>query len=416
MDMALLLALRLIFSTTGDSTQPTLPAIAETHSCASGMDPAAAAICLNRQALNQEQHGDFAAASQTLAEANRLWTREPKPPAALRATILSNLGETWEQLGRWREARECFREAISIDETSFGRADAHTAYSMVRLAAVEMMLGNPASAEEMLNAALPIERRALPGSALELSAALSFTSMFELQKGDVAAAARLAREGLTAAGSRSTESPEYAANLSTLAGVYIVEHDLARAAPLLNQAIDILERRLGPEHPRLAPVLNDRAMIYQDEGKTSLAEADAVRAVAIVSRSSGPDSISTAWARARLSGIYLDEGKTKEAEEILPRAVERQRLFYDRPNWRVAACIGELARLRAAQSRAGEAEALYRESLAMFDASAPSNPEAARTMRAYAEFLRAEGGSKREIRRLMAKAKSLAPAGDVVSR
>ena len=416
MDVALLLAVGMIVSAAADTILPTLPAITETHACAPGMDPSAAAICLNQRALDQEQRGDFAAASRTLEEADRLWMRDARPRVSLRANILSNLGETYEQLGRWREARECFRNAIAVNESTVGRADVHTAYAMVRLATMEMLLGNPARAEELLNAALPIERRALPDSALELSAALSFTSMFELQKGDIAGAAELAREGVEASGSRSVESPDYAANLTTLAGVYIVQHDLARATPLLNRAIDILERRVGAEHPRLAPVLMSRAMICQGERKTSLAEADAARAVAILTRASGPDGIGTVWAKARLSGIYLDDGKTREAEDILPQAVERQRRFYDQPNWRVAASIGELARLRAAQSRSGEAEALYRESLAMFEATAPNNPEAARTMRGYADLLRAEGGSKREIRRLMAKAKSILTASEVVSR
>lgn len=415
MDIAVLLAVRMMVAAAGTNL-PTLASVAETHSCAPGGEPGATAVCLNRQALEQERHGDFAAASQALAEAERLWTRDPKPPASLHAAILSNLGETYEQLGHSREARDCFQTAMSLNEDTFGRADVHTAYSMVRLATIEMMLGSPAKAEELLNTALPMERRALPDSTVEFAAALSFAAMFQLQKGDIAAAARLAKEGVAASGSGSMESPEYAANLTTLASVYIVEHNPARATPLLNQAIDILERRLGLEHPRLAPVLMDRAMIYQDEGKTSLAEIDAVRAVAILTRASGPESVSTTWAGGRLSGIYLDEGKVKDAEEILPQAVERQRLFYDRPNWRVAASIGELARLRAAQSRSGEAETLYRESLAMFEAAAPQNPEAARTMSSYADSLRAGGGSKREIRRLTAKAKSMAAASEVVSR
>jgi len=399
MDVALLLAVRLI-----------LPLSSGTPGCPG--EPKVAAICLNQQALDQEQRGDFAAASRKLEEADRLWERDPGPPASLRAIILSNLGETYEQLGRWREARTCFEHAISVNTTTLGNKNVHTAYSMVRLATIEMLLGNPAHAEELLNTALPVERQSLPGSAVELSGALSFFSMLKLQKGEASAAEELAQEGVEASGSLNRDSPEYAGSLTTLAGVYIVEHDLTRATPLLNRAIDILERRLGLEHPRLAPMLMDRAMIFQGEEKTSLAEADATRAVAILTHESGGDGINTAWAKARLSGVYLDEGKVKEAEEILPQAVERQRRFYDRPDWHVAASIGELGRLRAAQSRTGEAETLYRESLAMFDAAAPNNPEAARAMRGYADLLRADGGSKREIRRLMARARSLLASTD----
>jgi hypothetical protein len=68
--------------------------------------------------------------------------------------------------------------------------------------------------------------------------------------------------------------------------------------------------------------------------------------VTILTRESGLENINTAWARLRLASTYLDEGKLGEAEGILPSVVERHRRFYDRPNWRLAASLGELARLR----------------------------------------------------------------------
>jgi tetratricopeptide (TPR) repeat protein len=413
MDAALLLTIRLLLAP-ADTTVPSQSTGVMTDSCEAAKDPGAAAVCLNRGALDREQHGDYASASRALEEAAQLWTGDPGPGGALHATILSNLGDTYEQLGRWREARESFMQALAENARAFGRSDVHAAYSMVRVATVEIVLGNAARADELLDAALPIERRAMPGSALEFSGALSIASMFELQRGNIAEAAKLAREGVAASGSRSEDTVEYAANLTNLAGVYIVERDTVRATPLLNRSVDILERRLGPDHPRLTPVLMDRAMIYQGEGKSALAEADATRAVAILTRESGADNINTTWARARLASIYLDEGKLSEADGILPAAVERHRRFYDRPNWHLAASVGELARLRAAQSRTGESDSLYRESLAMFEATAPRNPEAARAMRGYADLLRAEGGSKREIHRLMARANAIGSENEPV--
>jgi len=415
MDAALLLTIRLLLAP-ADTTISLPPIAAVTDSCEAAKDPTAAAVCLNRRALDREQHGDYVSASRTLEEAAQLWTRDPRPSTALHATILSNLGDTYEQLGRWREARESFMQSLAENESAFGRSDVHAAFSMVRVATVEIVLGNPARADQLLNTALPIERRAMPGSALEFSGALTIASMFELQRGNIAEAAKLAQEGVAAAGSRSEDTVEYAANLTNLAGVYIVEHDTARATPLLNRSVDILERRLGPEHPRLTPVLMDRAMIYQGEGKSALAEADATRAVAILAHESGPDNINTAWARLRLASIYLDEGKLSEAEGILPGVVERHRRFYDHPNWRLAASVAELARLRTAQSRSGEADSLYRESLAIFEAAAPNNPEFARAMRGYADLLRAEGGPKREIRKLMAKARAISSETEPLSR
>jgi len=409
MDLSLFLAVRLLVPGTADVPQPTLANSPTAPVCSTTIQPEAHVRCLNRRALDQESSGDFASASRTLEEADRLWRTQPQPPDALRGIVLSNLGETYQQLGRWRDAGDCFQRSVEVNESTLGHDGVHVAYAMVRLASVETMLGNPSRTEELLTTAISMERRAMPGSAVELSSALGFMAMLELQKGDRDKAQALAAEGVTVAERKSADTPEYAANLTTLAGVYIVEKDSARALPLLNRAIEILERKLGPEHPRLAQVLMDRALIYNTDGKCALAEADGLRAVTILTREDGPNGINTAWAKTRLSSFYLDDGRINEAEEILPAAVETQRRFYDHPNWRVAASIAELARLRAVQSRAEEAESLYRESLAMFDASAPRNPEAARAMRGYAELLRSRGASKREISRLMSKARSIQP-------
>jgi tetratricopeptide (TPR) repeat protein len=411
MDLLLFLAVRLIVPGTAPESanvpQPALANPTTAPACSTMIQPEARVRCLNRRALDEESGGDFAAASRNLEEADRLWQAQPPPPDALRGIILSNLGEMYQQLGRWRDAGDCFQRAMEVSERTLGHDDVHVAYAMVRLASVESMLGDPSRTEELLTTAISMERRAMPGSAVELASALGFMAMLELQKGDHDKARALAAEGVTVAERKSANTPEYAANLTTLAGVYIVAKDSARALPLLNRAIEMLERQLGPEHPRLAQVLMDRALIYDTDGKCALAEADGLRAVAILTREGGPNGINTAWAKTRLSGFYLDDGRINEAEEILPAAVETQRRFYDRPNWRVAASIAELARLRAVQSRAAEAESLYRESLAMFDESAPRNPEAARAMRGYADLLRARGASKREISRLMSKARSI---------
>ena len=407
MDLSLFLAVRLIVPGAVDVPRPVVANPATAPACSTVDQPDARVRCLNRRALDQESGGDFAAASRTLEETDRLWRAQPPPSDALRGIVLSNLGETYQQLGRWRDAGDCFQRAMAADEHAFGRGNVRIAYAMVRLASVESMLGNTAGTEELLTEAIGIERRAMPDSALELSSALGFMAMLEVQKGNPERARNLAAEGVEVSERRSLDTPEYAVDLATLGGVYIVAKDPARALPLVNRAVDILERKLGPEHPRLAPILMDRAFIDDMEGKLSLAEADALRSVNILTREAGPNGINTAWAKARLAGFYLNDGRIEEAEALLPASVEAQRRFYDHPNWHVAASLAELARLRAMQSRIADAASLYRESLAMFAACAPRNPEAAHAIRGYAELLRSHGGSKREISRFIEEAKSL---------
>lgn len=95
MDAALLLTIGLLLAP-ADTTIPSPSIGAMTDSCEAAKDPVASAVCLNHRALDQEQHGDYASASRTLEEADQLWTGGLKPSAALHATILSNLGDTYE--------------------------------------------------------------------------------------------------------------------------------------------------------------------------------------------------------------------------------------------------------------------------------------------------------------------------------
>ena len=409
MNLLLFLTVRLIASGSFTDAAPySKPVeVSSTRICPATGSPEARVYCLNRAALDDESRGDFATASRLLGDADGLWQLSPSPRDELHGVVLSNLGEAYEQLGRWRDAGLCFQGSLQANEHAFGRGDVRVAYEMVRLASVEAMLGNPGKTEELLTTAILLERRAMPASAIELSSALGFMAMFELQKGDHEAARKLASEGVDVAQRRNLDTPEYAVNLATLAGVYIVDHNEARALPLVNTAIDILERRIGAGHPRLAPVLMDRALVYQVEGKLALAEADGLRAMNILTREAGPDSINAAWAQTRLSSFYIDDGRIADAEKFLPSAVETQRRFYGCPNWRLAASIAELARLRAAQLRTDEASTLYRESLAMFDACAPRSPEAASALRSYAALLRSRGASKREVNKLIARARSI---------
>ena len=53
------------------------------------------------------------------------------------------------------------------------------------------------------------------------------------------------------------------------------------AEPLLQRALDIREKALGPEHPDVADSLNNLAVLYHDQGKYGEAEPLYQRALAI---------------------------------------------------------------------------------------------------------------------------------------
>jgi tetratricopeptide (TPR) repeat protein len=63
----------------------------------------------------------------------------------------------------------------------------------------------------------------------------------------------------------------------------------AEAEPLYQRSLAIVEKALGPEHPHVAPILNNLAELYRAQGRYIEAEPLYQRALAIDEKALGPD-------------------------------------------------------------------------------------------------------------------------------
>ncbi len=72
-----------------------------------------------------------------------------------------------------------------------------------------------------------------------------------------------------------------AATLNGLAKIGQAQGNYAEAEPLLQRALAILERALGPEHPNVAKVLNSYASLLRETGRAFKAAAMEARTKAI---------------------------------------------------------------------------------------------------------------------------------------
>ena len=62
------------------------------------------------------------------------------------------------------------------------------------------------------------------------------------------------------------DHPDVGESLSNLAGLYEDEGDYAKALPLYQRAIAIREKSLGPNHPVVATRINNLAAMYEGQG------------------------------------------------------------------------------------------------------------------------------------------------------
>jgi len=117
------------------------------------------------------------------------------------------------------------------------------------------------------------------------------------------------------------DHPEIAFTLTLLANIAYYRQDFAKAEPLYQRAIAILEKTLPPEHPQVAMRLNNLGIIYLNRNDSSKSEQLHKRALEIRERSLAPDHPDIAQSLINLANVYLSKGDLLSAEPLLLRAV-----------------------------------------------------------------------------------------------
>ena len=102
---------------------------------------------------------------------------------------------------------------------------------------------------------------------------------------------------------------ETATALNQQAIVHYKAGRYAEAIPLLEQALAIREKALGPDHPHVATSLNNLAELYRAQGRYDLAEPKYQSALGIREKALDPDHPDVATSlnmnRPRFSGDFL---------------------------------------------------------------------------------------------------------------
>ena len=177
------------------------------------------------------------------------------------------------------------------------------------------------------------------------------------------------------------DHPDMATSLNNLALFYEKQGRYAQAEVFFQRTLAIQEKVLGPDHAHVATILNNLAMIYRDEGKHTHAEMLFQRALAIRKKVLGPDHPGVATILNNLATLYRMQGKYAQAEMLFQRALEiRERaLGVDHPD--VAQSCNALAGLYRAQGKYAQAEPLYQRALAIDEqVPGPGRPDLATTL------------------------------------
>jgi len=192
---------------------------------------------------------------------------------------------------------------------------------------------------------------------------------------------------------------------SRLGWLYIFLGRHTEAAKLHNEALEVIQRRLGPEHSNAASYMGGLAVVYRAQGRFAEAEELSRKALDICRRVHGEEHnqtlntmltladscrplgrhdeaeklyVKTLKARRRLLGeehyktlivmlhlgsLYVGLDRYDEAERLLVPALETKRRLYGKADMVTLEIINALGRLRRKQKLYEEAEELLTEAL-----------------------------------------------------
>ena len=200
------------------------------------------AITLENLGVLFHDRGDLAKAEEY--ELRALAIREKLAPGSLLvASILNNLGTVAENRGDLSKAEEYYSRALDIRE-KLAPGGLGTAMTMHNLGVIARDRGDMVKAEAYFGRALAI-REKLASDSIYVASSLAGLGNVARDRGDLAKAEEYYRRGLAIWQRLTPEKQDYADGLATLAGIMVRKQQLDAAAPLFEQAVNVLESQMG---------------------------------------------------------------------------------------------------------------------------------------------------------------------------
>jgi tetratricopeptide (TPR) repeat protein len=188
------------------------------------------------------------------------------------------------------------------------------------------------------------------------------------------------------------EHPDTAQSLHSLGALLHDQGDLASARPLAERALAIWEKVLGPEHPNTATSLNHLALVLRDQGDLASARPLLERALAIREKVLGPEHPDTAVSLDNLAVLLREQGDLAAARPLYERALPIWEKVLGSEHPHTAISLNNLASLLQEQVDPAAARPLLERALAISEkALGPEHPSTARYLNHLASLLTAQG-------------------------
>ncbi len=330
--------------------------------------------------------------------------------------ILIEMGEVYEELNYFKEAKESYEKAGEIVKKKFGEK-LFLVLIFNNLGIVDWKLGNLSSAEEYLKRSLKIAEN-IPIESLEVGKSLNVLGIIAHEKGDFNIAEDYYQRALKIREKFAPDSLEVASSLNNLGLLAWNRGNLILAEEYHKKALNIREN-LNPNSLDVATSFNNLGNVFYDKGDLISAEeyykkaleirenimsesidvAVSLNNLGIVARRKGdlktaedyykkalniyekitPENLYTAQILTNLGTVAFDKGDLKSAEEYFKRALKiREELAPDSLD--VAESFNNLGAIFWSLGNLSFAEEYFKKALKIREKLAPDSIDVAKSL------------------------------------
>jgi len=308
--------------------------------------------------------GQKSTVEEVLEEASRRvktdLTMEPEIEAAIRETI----GNTYLNLGHYKEAEGQLLTALQKRQTVLGDHNLDVASSEHNLARLLRLKGDYAYAERMYRDALAVRQSILGREHVEVAASMTGLARVLLDQGRYDEAEKTIRQALRIHTKLlGKQQKEVAADLHCLALVLWAKGDLQESLVQFREALKIRIMTMGDDHPYVAMTLNQLGLLLNDMGQGPRAEELIRKALKMRREKLPPGHPDIAESLISLGKVLVINGKTDEAEKLLRQGLQMRQNFLPPDHWLIAEAKIRLGQCLTAQGRYQQSEPLLVEGL-----------------------------------------------------
>ncbi len=307
--------------------------------------------------------------------------------------MMNTIGDAYYALGLYAPAITTLERALTAKERS-AASDSSVAATEIALGDAMARHGDLKPSEQHYSRAIALSNRAPKPNDPLVARELAGLAVLRWQQGQKAEAESLYKSAIAIDG-KNPDELLLARHLIGLGVVYWAQKRYPEAEAQLQRALDIQQKKLGPDHPDVATVTNNLGALLWSQGRFDEALPLYERTLKIYNLTYDPSHPNIAAISNNLAETYWKLGRYKEAEPLFRRAlaIKEAKLASGHPS--IAVTLNGLAGVLRDEKRFAEAEPFYQRALAIRRKALPAgDADIAETANDYATLLRATGRSQ----------------------